>query len=276
MTDHVTVLSLGGGVQSTVLGLLCDRDPAFPTPDFAVHAVTGWDPPSVLERVEWLAGQVSYPVEIVQSRLGDIRDAVRSPAGPTAFVPIPTFLTAGGVGRRQCTRQWKIEPIQRAIRERCGWVGKRLPPGICTQLLGISTDEIQRMRPSLDRWQQNTWPLIDARMSRADCNHWWDDHIGAAGPPLGRSSCVGCPYHTSREWVGLAATEPDMIAESAEIEKAMQAAETAAGSPVTFLHHRRIPLREAIEKDRARIANIDAQQSFDFGSDEECDGHCGV
>ena len=88
MTDHVTVLSLGGGVQSTVLGLLCDRDPAFPTPDFAVHAVTGWDPPSVLERVEWLAGQVSYPVEIVQSRLGDIRDAVRSPAGPTAFVPI--------------------------------------------------------------------------------------------------------------------------------------------------------------------------------------------
>ena len=39
--------------------------------------------------------------------------------------------------------------------------------------IGISTDEIMRMKPSRDWWQKNRWPLIEKKMSRQDCLDWY-------------------------------------------------------------------------------------------------------
>ena len=52
-------LSLGAGVQSTVLALLADRgEYGLPKPDVAVFADTGWEPPHIYEHLDWLQSAV--------------------------------------------------------------------------------------------------------------------------------------------------------------------------------------------------------------------------
>ena len=43
----LTVISLGGGVQSTVLPLMASQGAFDPMPDCAIFADTRWEPPSI-------------------------------------------------------------------------------------------------------------------------------------------------------------------------------------------------------------------------------------
>ena len=71
----LTVISLGGGVQSSVMALMASRSlpptgsgGAFDrVPDCAVFADTRWEPPSVYEHVEWLKDRLSFPLYVVDN-----------------------------------------------------------------------------------------------------------------------------------------------------------------------------------------------------------------
>ena len=56
------VISLGGGVQSTVMCLMAEKERFGPRPDYAIFADTGWEPTSVYETLDWLEGEVSFPI----------------------------------------------------------------------------------------------------------------------------------------------------------------------------------------------------------------------
>ena len=56
----LTVLSLGGGVQSSVMALMAGEGAFDRTPDCAVFADTRWEPPSVYEHLEWLRDRLSF------------------------------------------------------------------------------------------------------------------------------------------------------------------------------------------------------------------------
>ena len=70
-------LSLGGGVQSSVLALLLSRsDPllaelGYPRPDVAVFADTGWEPDYVYRHLEWIEQQLSFP--LIRVSAGNIK-----------------------------------------------------------------------------------------------------------------------------------------------------------------------------------------------------------
>ena len=63
------VLSLGAGVQSTVLALMMTAQRRIPPvlercgycrPDFAIFADTGWEPRSVYRHLDWLRSELSF------------------------------------------------------------------------------------------------------------------------------------------------------------------------------------------------------------------------
>ena len=54
---RLTVISLGGGVQSSVMALMASEGAFDRVPDCAVFADTHWEPPSLYSHLEWLAGQ---------------------------------------------------------------------------------------------------------------------------------------------------------------------------------------------------------------------------
>ena len=59
------VLSLGAGVQSSVLALMAAQEEITPMPDFAVFADTQAEPPHVYEWLKWLETKLPFPVHYV-------------------------------------------------------------------------------------------------------------------------------------------------------------------------------------------------------------------
>ena len=63
----LTVISLGGGVQSSVTALMASKGAFDRIPDCAIFADTRWEPPSIYEHLEWLAGQLRFPLYAVDN-----------------------------------------------------------------------------------------------------------------------------------------------------------------------------------------------------------------
>ena len=136
--------------------------------------------------------------------------------------------------------------------------------------LGFSTDEIGRVNEPRNAWSVHRFPLLELDMSRADCLDWWHQHAPSDAPPLHKSSCVGCPYHSRVSWVDLQRRHPDLVAEAAAVEADMNAGE----HPAQYLHARTVPLAEAVAADVRQQDNLDAQGVLDLFGDgvDGCEG----
>ena len=105
MTGTHRYLSLGAGVQSSVVLLLAARGQIAPF-DAAVFADTGWEPAAVysqLDRLERIAAPAGIPV--VRVSAGNIRRDALDPAHRFASMPLFTLGPNGerGMARRQCS-----------------------------------------------------------------------------------------------------------------------------------------------------------------------------
>ena len=120
--------------------------------------------------------------------------------------------------RRQCTFDYKISVIRKKLRELCN-VGyrKRFPKDkYIEQWIGISTDEIQRMKPARDPYILNRHPLIEMNMSRQDCINWMKKNNF---PLPEKSACIMCPYHNDAYWHFMKTERPSEFAEAVEFDK---------------------------------------------------------
>ena len=212
-TSTVTyrALSLGAGVQSSVLALLLSReDPrllkeGYPKPDIAIFADTGWEPDYVYRHLDWLETQLAYPLIRVSD--GNIRANLKK--GRTVsghrFIDVPFFMVnrdkKKGMLRRQCTNHYKIRPIYREIRQRAGGRrGRPFPKNTHAEMwIGISRDEVTRMKPSREPWVMHRWPLVDIGMTRQNCFEWFESVYSDRHLP--RSACVICPYRSDEHWL---------------------------------------------------------------------------
>jgi 3'-phosphoadenosine 5'-phosphosulfate sulfotransferase (PAPS reductase)/FAD synthetase len=150
------ILSLGAGVQSSTLALMIARG-ELPPIDAAIFADTGWEPPKVYLWLDWLEKQLPFPVHRVQR--GNLRQDVLTRSNTTsrvAAIPWHMVMPNGdrAMGRRQCTKEYKLEPITKKTRELVGLVPRQRAKGVlCEMLIGISTDEALRMKPSHEKWK---------------------------------------------------------------------------------------------------------------------------
>lgn len=191
------ILSLGAGVQSSTVALMIAKGELEPV-DCAIFSDTHWEPRHVYTWLDWLEKQLPFPVYRVSA--GSLRESIEKKQNTSGgrFAAVPWFVInpdgSHGMGRRQCTREHKIEPLIRKKRELLGLAPRqRTAEVLCETWIGISTDEVFRVKNSSERWNVNRWPLIERRMSRMDCLAWMERN-GFPQPP--KSSCIGCPYHS--------------------------------------------------------------------------------
>lgn len=260
------IVSLGAGVQSTTMVLMAARGDLSPMPDAAIFADVGDEPQAVYDHLAWLrSGVLPFPIYTVNER-GRLSEAVL--AGDKSARP-PLFVrTKTGVGmlNRQCTRNFKLRPIRQETRRLLG-VGPRayVCPGAVESWVGISTDEIVRVRNSGLAYIVNRHPLIEKRMSREDCKTWLTRH-GYVIPP--KSACWHCPFQSDAQWIERRDHSPAEFAQAVAFDTALRAPAMVElyGEPA-YLHRSGQPLSE-VELD----ANDD--QLNLFGND--CEGMCGV
>ena len=260
------------------MALRGDRGDLGPRPDAAIFADTGWEPRGVYEHLAWLELQLSYPVHRVSigHRLQDrLREGLGHDGRHFHDPPLFTLDHRGrkGQGARQCTTQYKLVPIRRAVRALLEY-GQRayIPATVSVDMwLGISTDEAARMKPSQVGFIRNTYPLIDiVPMSRQDCLAWWTREY--PGRPLVKSACVGCPYHSAATWVQVRKDDPIGFADAVKIDAAIR----VAGTMQQFLHARRLPLAAAVDLDERKVKTAQSQGSLWDDFTDECEGLCGV
>lgn len=270
MKPNLRVLSLGAGVQSTTLALMAAHGEV-PMPDCAIFADTQWEPAEVYAHLRWLISVLPFDVAIVSQ--GNIREGLRerrnTTGGRFAVIPWHTVNPDGshGLGRRQCTSEYKLTPIMHEVRRRVGAPGHAyIAPGTVDVLIGISLDEAQRIRHARQRYMVNRYPLIDMRMTREDCLRWLDRH---GYPRPGKSACIGCPFHGNDYWRDLRDNRPVEWADAVDADRLLRTGDNARGiRAIQFMHPQRVPLDEV-----DLSIKIDPQLDL---FNNECEGMCGV
>lgn len=262
------VLSLGAGVQSTTLAYMVARGDLEPI-DFAVFADTGDEPARVYEHLDRLEKVV--PFRIIRSRrpgptLAEM--AIEAVNVGMQGKPLPPWYTAepDGMLMRQCSKEFKTRVVQRVIRDELGLKpGARAPDGVIVeQWIGMSWDELHRMKASELAFVHNRWPLVEIGMRRNECKKWMADRQIPVPP---KSSCVYCPYRDDAAWVEMRDNAPADFARAVQVDEAIRPGYLGMTGEA-FVHKSRRPLREAQFSTRS-----DGVVSM---LDDECEGMCGV
>lgn len=254
----MNVISLGAGVQSTTMLLMAMHGEIEPMPDCAIFADTGWEPKSVYAHLAWLEAVSTIPIHRVTA--GNIReDTLDALETGNGFMTIPAWMWSKKhkrevMGRRQCTKQYKLRPIQIEVQQ----LNKRRGT---TLWLGISWDESFRQKDSRVKYITHRWPLLEMRMTRADCLAWMQRH-GYPTPP--RSACIGCPMRGSSEWRSLTESE---FAEAVDFDHHVRSLPRIKGD--AFLHRSLQPL------DMVDLRTEQEKGQLDLWGNE-CEGMCGL
>lgn len=201
-------LSLGGGVQSTVLALMACVNvvhpgtfPYVPVYDAVIYCDLGLEAPWVYQQVRFVMDKCSeceIPVIILRTNLyQDFMDKF----GRLRVVAIP-FWSIGKDGkkakmRRRCTLDYKITAIQRFNRRallgyRRGIKSRPWDLGEHTMHIGFSAEEQHRIFDSYHPFYANRFPLWRMGLERKDnyaylLEEWGLDSKGSA--------CAFCPFH---------------------------------------------------------------------------------
>jgi len=264
---HVNVISLGAGVQSTTLTLMAARGELGEKPDVAIFADTGWEPRHVYKHLDWLERECAkYGLKIIRASRGNLReDFLRSLETGERAASIPLYVKRKdgkreGMLWRQCTREYKVEVIRRAIREFLGYRPRQRVKEKVYLWLGISTDEVIRVKPSPIKYIEHRYPLIERNMSRHDCLNWMRSN-GYPNPP--KSACIGCPYHSNEYWKYLKINYPREFADAVDFDRALRKKPRPEGE--LYLHRSCQPLDE-----------VDFSIGQESLFDNECEGMCGI
>lgn len=266
----MNVVSLGVGVQSSCLALMACRGEIQPKPDLVVFSDPGWEEEETYEYAEWLKKEIeSHGIDVIYTSGGNIKeDLLKAAADGTRMASLPFFTQtkSGEIGMvmRQCTMEYKVQPVRRAIKEYLGVKTARQIKQEIVLWMGISTDEIERVKTSQVKWIENRFPLIEKVMNRLDCMNWLARN-GYPVPP--KSSCIGCPFHSDYTWLDMKRNKPKAWADAVAVDKAIRHMPRMKNE--VYLHRSGKPLDEVDLNENQIEFNFDG-----FGN--ECEGYCGI
>jgi hypothetical protein len=270
---------MGFGVQSvTVAAMACLGD--LPRPDFAVFADPQWEGARTYSYARWFTAWAAERGLRIITAKSPSHIAVDALDAKKRWASMPLW-TLGKDGkpamlRRQCTREYKIQVVARTIRQELGLQPRQRVKVPVTVWLGISLDEVTRIKPSRIGWLRNAWPLVGMyegekravhsdpaprAIRRSDCV----EYLRAKGIPVPpKSACIGCPYRSDRGWAYMKKHRADEFSAACSFDNNVRRVRPGVRSPV-YLHRSLTPL-----------------ETVNFGEDhpdmfdDECEGYCGL
>jgi len=277
-------MSFGGGVQSTALAMLsltCDPRLLEVTngriPEMYLFADTGDERLVTYQHVWEMADRIlEGGGDFYCTYKGDLSDQVieKALSGGSGANTLPFWVedTKGRAApvRRGCTTHYKINMLDRMakryfhVRRKNGHIGGFLAEPV-EQWLGISYDEVQRMKESVVQWRTFAYPLVDMHWTRGHCL----EYLGSVGVQATRSSCVFCPFHGAEEWRHVKACSEDW-SKVLRVDRALEAGFSQYGQMGGLRD------RPFLSRHLQPIDTIDFTDYQLALFDDECFGVCGV
>lgn len=223
------VWSYGGGVQSTAILCLVAQG-KLPAPDVTIMADTSHERSSTWRYLS------DHAMPIMDSIGIEFTIAPHSLAKVDLYshkgdLLIPAFSQKGKL-HSFCSNEWKQRVVRRALRS-MGFG----PQNPIVMWLGMSIDELDRMKHADKKWVENYYPLIESiRLSRVRCKAVIQN-FGLPIPP--QSCCKFCPNMTNREWLEMRETDPDDFQEAVRIALLINDNDKQGG---VYLHDSRQPI----------------------------------
>ena len=243
MGFNMKIISLGLGVQSTAMYMMSSLG-IIERADYAIFADPGSEATKTYKILDLLKDwcKENKGIPIIVSKERNLYKSLLENKSTTgrSGVLIPAFTESGGMLQRQCTKEYKINPVLQAIRKIQG-LKPRKRMKFVKIYLGISLDEIERMKISKQSNMEYVYPLIDKKMSRSDCIQFYKEHNFTIPP---KSSCSFCPYHTNKYWKDIKENDREAWNKAVKVDKAIRY-NTKTKEPV-YVHSSCIPL-ERIE-----------------------------
>jgi hypothetical protein len=224
--------SFGAGTQSIAIALLIEEG-KLPIPDRAIMADTGGEMTEVWDYkkkyIDPLLAKKGLEIEIAPHTLATV-----DMYGHNGDLLIPAYTKTGKLPTF-CSKEWKAYVVRRYIG------GHENNPDGVIMWLGMSTDEVWRMKPSGVQWIEHQWPLCDMpvaskyniRMNRTECRNYILSK-GYPDPP--HSACVWCPHLDDTQWARMKKYSSSDFERAKKVQREIYNKDTKGG---VWLHESR-------------------------------------
>lgn len=275
--DHMDILSMGSGMQSTALCLMsCENamspenppHPKVPIYDAVIFCDLGFEPPWVLSQTLFAkeaCDKAGIFFKILQTPL--YSDFMRN-YGQRRTISIPWWTTEQGTGHksrmpRNCTLDYKVERISQYIRwELLGYKkGQRLKAEDVKahyMHMGFSWEERKRCKENPNRMFINRYPLVDMQWERKDSYAYI---LETWGLETKASACSFCPYHQNYFFQHLKETDQEQWRQLLQMDNLL-----ASKRP-----HPDMRSDLYISRSRKRLADLTPEEC----NDAQCFEYCG-
>lgn len=270
----LTVQSNGMGQQSVALYLMASTG-VLPRFDYSIFCDPGAELPETYEYLEWLKdwAKKNNGIPIIHVDGMDIVKDLnngRNSTGQT-FASIPAFTESSkstkyvvgqrgyGMLRRQCTNEYKIEPLKRQLRKIYGLGPRKWFPVGTSILIGITLEEVGRIGQPDNNQIVHHFPFVniltyksekncigqynqflDHMFTRSDCVNWLRTN-GFPIPP--KSACFFCPFMTNRQWKQVK-QNPKIWPRAVELDRSIRDSSKMGVDEKIYLHRQLVPLPE--------------------------------
>lgn len=244
-----TVLNYGGGRQTVAICVLIERR-MLPLPDLILMADTGRENPTtwayLAEHVQPMLAKLGRQVTVIPR---EEPPALTYGADDKPLIPVFSRDANGKDGKMAsfCTGTWKRDRMVSWLKANKISKGERW--------IGYSVDEKRRIKRFLRSERQDGWqyrfPLNELMIDKPQCIAIVKERFGVE-PPI--SSCWMCPHKRNDEWRAIRES-PELWAAVCDMDDEMREQDLFRGGGGVWLHHSRVPLREA---------DLDAEESADL------------
>ena len=279
MTKLLTVLNYSGGVQSTaILELVLAGDIKVSLDKFLVmSADPGMEDSRTYAHMDRMRPRVlAAGITWITTREKNLyKDLINISVSGRTRMDNPPFWTKkknGKLGQlsQKCTREYKIRPMDRAIRrhllETQGIAVRGRVPGYVEKWIGFGADEQHRVKEPSVKYQRFAYPLIERGLDRDAVNALYTAR-GWSRPP--RSVCVACFANDSAFFEDMRVTRPGDFEKAVAVDEAFRAAAPQIGiTEEVFVSRNLVPLRRlhqkefSIEDRAAEAASCDSGYCF--------------
>jgi hypothetical protein len=252
-TEGTQIWSCGGGTQSGAIAALI-ADGKLPRPDLCLMVNTGRERSGTWPFVDgFIRPQLAKAgLDLTVIRATQPNGEPVSLYSAEGGILLPGFTTiTGSIGKLSpfCSGTWKRDVQERYLRTIGVITG--------TQWLGISCDELKRLRSQHRPWLKIAYPLIFmVRMWRVDCVQLIRSK-GWVGP-IPNSACWMCANADDNEWQDMKRNWPDDFEQACVLEEEVQ-----KNDPHFWLHPSCTPLRA-----------VDFSAQHTMFADRGCTGGC--
>lgn len=252
----LTIISLGWGVQSFGLAVMSAVG-LLPKVDFAIHSDTGHELTETYRFAErWTPWLEERGVKVITAKPSSDLLVEKGRCRLPLYMVDNGDKKPRGMMTRQCTGLWKIRPLRKAVRE----MFRGTLPKV-EVWLGITMDEVQRMKKSNVAYMNNVYPYIDFYDYPLDRQEVIDRlrFLGVEVPP--KSACYCCPYRSNAGWVDLKLNHAADFQHAVKTDEELRNCRDGMSS---YLWRRKQPL-----------SSIDPRDILsDDELDDMCDGFC--